>query len=316
LRSSKSTFACPACGALSVAGEQLVGRDNMHGLPGTFAVATCAECGSGVTLPLLPASELGQFYPDGYYSYVLPERRSSRALALALIRRRGDKALRSSPLNVLASMPPGNLLDVGCGRGDIGSAFVARGWTVSGVEPSEDACIAARERDIDAFAGTLEEAPFPPGHFDAILFQHSLEHVAVPREDIRRARELLRPGGVLIISLPNFASWQRRRFQADWRHLDVPRHRTHFTSSGLRQLLGDSGFTQIATSTTSSPDGLPMTVFHKLTQRPVPSSRVVGYALMVVMPVLGLAGRVADRHHGDGDVLHAVARKPTPDSSS
>jgi hypothetical protein len=92
--------------------------------------------------------------------------------------------------------------------------------------------------------------------------------------------------------------------------LDVPRHRTHFTSSGLRQLLADSGFTQIETSTTSSPDGLPMTVYHRVTHRPVPSSRLVGYALMVVMPVLGLVGRAADRHHGDGDVLHAVARKP------
>jgi SAM-dependent methyltransferase len=207
-------------------------------------------------------------------------------------------------------MPAGKLLDVGCGRGDIGSAFIARGWAVSGVEPSEDACIAARERNIEAFAGTLEEAPFPREHFDAILFQHSLEHVAVPREDIDRARQLLRPGGVLIISVPNFGSWQRRSFQADWRHLDVPRHRTHFTSAGLQQLLADSDFAQIETSTTSSPDGLPMTLFHKLTHRSVPSSRLVGYALMVVMPILGLVGRAADRYHGHGDVLHAVARKP------
>lgn len=288
----------------------MVGRDNMHGLPGEFTVATCTECGSGVTLPFLPAAELGQFYPDGYYAYVLPASSPARALALALIRRRGNKALRSSPLSVLASMPAGKILDVGCGRGDIGSAFVARGWTVSGVEPSEDACRAARERDIDAFAGTLEEAPFARENFDAILFQHSLEHVAVPREDVRRAWELLRPGGVLIVSVPNFGCWQRRSFQADWRHLDVPRHRTHFTSSGLRQLLADSGFTQIETSTTSSPDGLPMTVYHRVTHRPVPSSRLVGYALMMAMPVLGLAGRAADRHHGDGDVLHAVARKP------
>ncbi len=309
--SAQSTYACPACGKLSVAGEQMVGRDFMHGLPGAFTVATCTECGSGVTLPFLPTSELGQFYPDGYYAYTLPKGWPTRALALMLIRRRGDKALRGSPLSVLASMPAGKLLDVGCGRGDIGSAFVARGWTVSGVEPSEDACIGARERNIDAFAGTLEEAPFPPEHFDAILFQHSLEHVAVPREDIHRAWELLRPGGVLIVSVPNFGSWQRRRFQANWRHLDVPRHRTHFTSPGLQQLLTDSGFTQIEMSTTSSPDGLPMTIYHKLTQRPVPSSRLVGYALMMVMPVLGLFGRAADRYHGHGDVLHAVARKPS-----
>jgi SAM-dependent methyltransferase len=302
-------LACPACGKRSVAAEQIVGRDNMHGLPGSFAVAICADCGSGATLPFLAGSELGQFYPDGYYAYVLPERWPARTLALALVRRRGDKALRSSPLNALAPMPPGRILDVGCGRGDIGSAFVARGWTVSGIEPSEGACMAARERNVDAFAGTLEEAPFPPQHFDAILFQHSLEHVAVPREDVRRAWELLRPGGVLIISVPNFGSWQRRAFQADWRHLDVPRHRTHFTSSGLQQLLGDSGFTQIEISTTSSPDGLPMTLYHKLAHRPVPSSRMVGYALMVVMPVLGLVGRAADRHHGHGDVVHAVARK-------
>jgi SAM-dependent methyltransferase len=311
MNSTHSTFTCPACGKPSVAGEQIVGRDNMHGLPGAFTVTTCTECGSGATLPFLPASELGQFYPEGYYAYTLPEGWPARALALALIRRRGDKALRSSPLNVLASMPTGKLLDVGCGRGDIGSAFIARGWTVSGIEPSEDACIAARERNINAFAGTLEEAPFPREHFDAILFQHSLEHVAVPQEDIHRALELLCPGGVLIVSVPNFGSWQRRRFQADWRHLDVPRHRTHFSSSGLQQLLVGAGFAQTETCTTSSPDGLPMTLYHRITHRSVPSSRWIGYALMVVMPILGLVGRAADRYHGHGDVLHAVARKPS-----
>ena len=42
----------------------------------------------------------------------------------------------------------------------------------------------------------------------------------------------LRPGGLVLITVPNFAWWQRRRFGNRWYHLDLPRHRVHLTPKG------------------------------------------------------------------------------------
>lgn len=53
----------------------------------------------------------------------------------------------------------------------------------------------------------------------------------------------LAPGGVLLVGVPNHASWQARLAGARWYHLDLPRHRTHFTAAGLAALLQASGFT-------------------------------------------------------------------------
>jgi SAM-dependent methyltransferase len=115
------------------------------------------------------------------------------------------------------------------GRGDLGLVLGERGWRVAGLEPSSDACAEASSRGVSTESGTLAESEeLLGGDFDAAVFQHSLEHVAEPAADLAVARRLLRPGGLLIVTLPNFASTQARRFGSDWFHRDLPRHRTHF----------------------------------------------------------------------------------------
>ena len=78
--------------------------------------------------------------------------------------------------------------------------------------------------------------------YDAAVFRHSLEHVTDPVGALRRVRKALRPGGLVLISVPNFGCWQRRRFGSRWHHLDLPRHRVHFTHAGLERALEKAGF--------------------------------------------------------------------------
>ena len=101
------------------------------------------------------------------------------------------------------------------------------------------------------------------GGFDAVVFQHSLEHVAEPLDDLRAAAGVLRPDGLALISLPNFGCWQARRFGADWFHLDLPRHRSHFTRRGLEALVRRAGLSPAGTSTSTSADGLPMSLQYR-----------------------------------------------------
>jgi 2-polyprenyl-3-methyl-5-hydroxy-6-metoxy-1,4-benzoquinol methylase len=161
-------------------------------------------------------------------------------------------------------MTPGRLLDVGSGRGDLGVTLSPRGWEVTGLEPSPEACEEARSRDAATVQGTLSTARGALGDgYDAVVFQHSLEHVAEPLDDLRTAGELLRPDGLALISLPNFGSWQARRFGSAWFHLDLPRHRSHFTSRRLEALVRRAGLSLAGTSTSCSADGLPMSLQYR-----------------------------------------------------
>ena len=164
-------------------------------------------------------------------------------------------------------MAPGRLLDVGCGRGDLGAYLIARGWTVTGIEPSANAAEAARARGLDARRGTLDDVELEAGAYDAAVFRHSLEHLTDPVEALRRVREALRPGGLVLISVPNFGCWQRRRFGSRWYHLDLPRHRVHFTQTGLGRALEQAGFEPATITISTSSVGLPASIQYALAGR-------------------------------------------------
>jgi SAM-dependent methyltransferase len=303
---------CPACDSPVDTQPRLRGSDRLHGLPGPFDVIVCGACGTGRTLPFVDTNDLGTLYPGSYNAYALPENRLARAAATGLFRWRYWQALRRLPLGALAEQPPGRLLDVGSGRGDLGLVLSERGWQVAGLEPSPDACAEARSRGVQTECGTLgQTAERLGGDFDAVVFQHSLEHVAEPADDLALARRLLRPGGLLIVSLPNFASTQARRFGTDWFHLDLPRHRTHFTPRGLERLLDRSGFAVESVSTSSSADGLPMSLRYRRYGDSPPSSGAGRYLTVAAVLAAAPLGAAVDRAAGAGDLLHAVARRPS-----
>jgi SAM-dependent methyltransferase len=279
-------------------------------VPGIHLVVRCVACGSGRTLPEVDDVELGAFYPERYGPYELPRSRAVRIISAAIRRRQARSALRGMPLGPLRSLAPGRALDVGCGRGDLGAALIRYGWRVAGVEPSGSACETARSRGIDARQGTLASVDLEPQSFDAAVFQHSLEHVTDPVRDLGLTRAALRPGGLVSITVPNFGSWQSRRFGSRWFHLDLPRHRTHFSARGLTAALERAGLEPLEVRTSTSSIGLPASaqyvVFGRCLFPEGMPLRVAAGLCVLAYPAAALLDRLA----GGGDVLHAVARRP------
>src|SRR5262249_14158800 len=81
-----------------------------------------------------------------------------------------------------------------------------------------------------------------PESFDVITMWHSLEHVHEPAAVLREARQLLVPGGKVVISVPNIDSLPFRWFGRHWFGLELPRRLTHFTPTSLLQMLQRCGF--------------------------------------------------------------------------
>ncbi|MFZ0384992.1 MAG: class I SAM-dependent methyltransferase [Solirubrobacteraceae bacterium] len=295
---------CLACGGRLHETAALVGRDRVSGVPGCWSIHAGTSCGSGTTLPLVDEAQLDAFYPADYAPYELPSGALGQLMTLL---QRGRN--RSFPLNRLAGGDggPRTLLDVGCGRGDLAASWVEAGWRVLGIEPSPEAAEVARARGVETQVGTLATAKLPLAALDGVVFRHSLEHVVRPRVDLRTVREALRPGGHLIVIVPNWGSWQRRAFGEYWFPLELPRHRTHFTAAGLHAALESAGFEQIdvrtATPFITTTWSLQLRIFDRILSRSgVPL--LAGYASSAPVAVVS---NLLDRLLGGGDFLHAHA---------
>jgi SAM-dependent methyltransferase len=276
----------------------------LHGTPGTFTVALCSTCDAGWTLPRVAAAELAAYYPPSYGFLV------DSALQRRVQKLRLAYALSRTPLASLAQATPGRLLDVGCGRGDLAAALADRGWYAAGVDPSAEAVAFARGLGVDARVGTLESVAFDDESFDAVVMHHSLEHVPDALAELARIKRLLRPGGLLVISLPNFDSWERRRFGSAWFHLDLPRHRTHFGPKSLRLSLEKSGFDVVKIDTAGDPGSFLASVQYRLAGRLFSKSVPALWAQYGLGMIAAPVRAVLDRRPGGGPVLHTVARRP------
>ena len=251
--------ACPACGGPLAAWRRAPAAE--AGAP-PVALARCVQCGTGVTLGSVPpgAHEAGDYAPG--------TPRGSR-LAAPLLRafdRRRLALLRQ------AMPPPARLLDAGAGRGRFVAAALAAGYAARGLEPSARGVTAAREvYGIHLERTGIEAADVAPGSIDALSLWHVLEHVEDPGAALRTLRGWVAPGGILLVGVPNAGSWQARLAGSRWYHLDLPRHRTHFTAHGLTTLLASSGFGVERTRhvlAEHNPLGMWLAFVSRLTRRP------------------------------------------------
>jgi SAM-dependent methyltransferase len=138
------------------------------------------------------------------------------------------------------SASPARLLDVGAGRGRFVLAAREAGYDATGIEPS------SREADHVSRA-SVQDAAFEPASFDVVTAWHVLEHLDDPGFALDRIRSWLAPGGGLLVGVPNLTSVQAAIGGDRWYHLDVPRHRVHFTVRGLEALLRSHGFAVVRT---------------------------------------------------------------------
>lgn len=210
-----------------------------------FEIRRCGSCGLAITWPPPPPEDMGRYYPATYYGetgekrFVGPVEGLQRALYGSRVRQ----------LEQAIGGRPGRVLDVGCGRGFLLDAFRRRGWNVEGTEMSAASSAHAREvLGIPVQVGPLEALGIPGESFDAVTIWHVLEHVPTPASLLDEIHRILRPGGVLLVSVPNFGSPEARASGPAWFHLDVPRHLVHFTPDTLVGALRGSGFEPLGTS--------------------------------------------------------------------
>jgi SAM-dependent methyltransferase len=247
---------CPVCGG---PGDPLYDHvvDRIFGTPGEWSLRRCGAAGCR-TIWLDPAPTRGDIAAAyaSYYTHdgargglaggVLRVRKlildDAAGWVLGVARERADLDLM-----LLGDAEPGRLLDVGSGDGARLAQFRSLGWDVRGIESDPEA--AASRPELPVHVGTLDDAPFEPGTFDAVVANQVLEHVHDPQGFLEGVRRFLVPGGVGVIVTPNAESLAHEQFGPCWRGLEPPRHLQVLTSSALGALAARAGFTDVEVHT-------------------------------------------------------------------
>ncbi len=149
----------------------------------------------------------------------------------------------------LSNRPPSRILDLGCSDGALGAKLADQGHSVIGVDVMEHDGV--RDRLTDFHAADLDSG-IPEavgGDFDVVLAADVIEHVRSPATLLDQIKPLLRPGGSLIASIPNFGHWYPRArvafgcFDYDARGILDEGHVRFFTRRSFGRLLTECGWT-------------------------------------------------------------------------
>jgi 2-polyprenyl-3-methyl-5-hydroxy-6-metoxy-1,4-benzoquinol methylase len=203
---------------------------------------TWVRCSCGVVYKRSEISDpaAADFYEEGYFGSGDQGRRYTQRTS-----RRIGKSRRQI-LDVLNYVEPGPLLDIGCSVGYTLVAAQELGLTPTGADLSQYAINACRKLGFRAESGALGALPFADSEFSVITMKHVLEHTPDPRAALRDVRRMLKPGGALLIAVPDGAYHKALSHPQTYDYFLPNEHgREHFvyyTSQTLSKLVGQEGF--------------------------------------------------------------------------
>lgn len=231
-----------------------------------YSLVRCKNCGLVYVNPRPIDELLHKYYPqESYYAYQKREESNTSfkdKLKNYLLEWGGgyrinsgdsnfswkvilSKSIRKCTSFFLIGIVPwkkdAKLLDVGCGNGDFLMWHKNHGWDVYGVEINREASLICSEKGLKVFNGSLEHARFTDNFFDVVTLVQVLEHLTDPLNTIKEIVRIMKPGGLLLIGVPNFGCFDRKIFKENWIPLEVPRHLYHFELNPLIKLLMHQG---------------------------------------------------------------------------
>jgi 2-polyprenyl-3-methyl-5-hydroxy-6-metoxy-1,4-benzoquinol methylase len=228
---------CPICGSKK--------SEKYWAMPG-YRLSRCLEC-SMVWDHVPPENLLSQYGKNyfinenpkgGYANYFEGMRINKRTFSERLKR-------------IEEKYGKGKLLDVGCALGDCLMEAKKLGWEdPKGLEVSKYAYEYAKERGLDVKNGVLNKDTYKSNTFDVITYQDVIEHVEEPIKELKKARKILKPGGVIFLVTPDVGGLWKRILGRLWYHYKPGEHIMYFSQKALSRALKEAGFVNIETRRT------------------------------------------------------------------
>lgn len=228
---------CPSCGSSEIIHVRDV-KDYFLSQE-SFGLDQCTSCQLLFTNPRPAAEVIGDYYKSEDY---VSHSSTKKGLVNSVYNKVRSITLNQK-LKLIDKYAPGKrLLDIGAGTGHFAAKMSTAGYTVTGLEPDSDA------RRVCQELNHLELHPLEAlyaddlGSFDLITMWHVLEHVYDLSKDLNRIGSLLEKGGLFVIAVPNYTSYDAKHYGEFWAAYDVPRHLYHFEPGSLIPMIEKLNF--------------------------------------------------------------------------
>jgi SAM-dependent methyltransferase len=204
-----------------------------------FVILLCSRCKNAFVPRSLVPDDLEQIYSKEYFEGGHATGYPGYLADSALILRNFEDRLKF--IESLGA-PGKRLLDVGAAYGLFLKVARELGWDASGVEIAPDCALeAAKLSGASVACGDFLSVPLN-GPYDVIVMLDVIEHFRDPMASVRRAFELLAPGGFLVIDTGDLDTPWAKLLGNRWYFLDPPQHLFYFSYEGLRSTLARAGF--------------------------------------------------------------------------
>jgi 2-polyprenyl-3-methyl-5-hydroxy-6-metoxy-1,4-benzoquinol methylase len=142
------------------------------------------------------------------------------------------------------------ILDAGCGAGYFLDEAKKRGWQIYGTELSDKAIQICTEKGIKMKKGFVDPSNYEPNTFDIITSFEVIEHINNPQSELKNFNIILRDGGLVYITTPNFNSILRYHLKAKYNVISYPEHLSYYTKTTLKKMFELNGFKKLKIETT------------------------------------------------------------------
>jgi ubiquinone/menaquinone biosynthesis C-methylase UbiE len=247
---------CKICGSIdnNLIGEPVIHQTFPRASQNNYKIFQCNRCKYFFVSPEidLTQEEWRNLYENDYFA---------QANITKWQKKIGDteRKLRFKNVQSKLKIEKGKFLDMGCGEGFVLNEAYLRGFEPYGVDIAYN--LSSENSKFNFFKGNIFEANFPDKFFSAVYMDSVLEHVLNPMETLHELRRILKPGGVILIIVPNEDSFDNYvikkirsvTFQSHKyskiKPFITPYHIHGFNLTSLKSALSIAGFKETEIST-------------------------------------------------------------------
>lgn len=288
-----------------------VGRDfEYQTSEDTFLAMRCRSCGLVYLNPRPAVTELEKIYPQTYHAFDFSEK------DFGFVYQVRSRLEARRLLSWCRDLPDGaRIMDVGCGDGfhlNLLREYGEKSWVMEGIDINRRAVEMAEKSGLKVHLGGVEEINLPADGYDLALMIQTIEHVEKPESVLLRVRELLRPGGKLVIVTDNTDSLDFKFFKGGyWGGYHFPRHWNLFNRTSLAKLAGKTAFEVEDLTTQVSPVNWVYSIHNALVDWEKPRWLVNQFTLKSTVSLSAFTALdIILQKLGRGALLRAILRKP------
>ena len=210
----------------------------------SFSIVHSKSCGFHFTSPIPDESNIGSYYKSESY---VSHSSSKNGLINRIYHWVRWYSLKRKVALMNSLSKEKSILDIGAGTGHFLKQAKNSGWNVTGLEPDGDARSLAKSVNNIELLEQQALYSLQSSSYNVITMWHVLEHVYHLKKDAERITNLLKPGGSLIVAVPNMNSYDAKFYKEYWAAYDLPIHLYHFTKSDIVNLFSQYNFELVET---------------------------------------------------------------------